>query len=98
MRLFVGIDFFYVVHRCSHVQQECVGEDEGSHGLYDYYGAGDDDGVVAAFNGDGDGFPLFVYGVLEGGDGRGWFDGCPKDQGAAVTDSAKDSAGGCWLF
>ena len=48
---------------------------------------------MAAFDGDGDGFPLFVYGVLEGGDGRGWFDDCPKDQGAAVTDSAKNSSG-----
>ena len=65
--LFISIDFFYVVHRCSHIKQERVGEDKGRHGFYDYYGTGNNDGVVAAFDGDRDWFTLFIYGVLEGG-------------------------------
>lgn len=42
--LFISIDFFYVVHRCSHIKQERVGEDKGRHGFYDYYGTGNNDG------------------------------------------------------
>ena len=61
--LFISIDFFYVVHRCSHIKQERVGEDKGRHGFYDYYGTGNNDGVVAAFDGDRDWFTLFIYGV-----------------------------------
>ena len=30
--LFISIDFLYVIHRCSHIKQECVGEDKGRHG------------------------------------------------------------------
>ena len=35
--LFISIDFLYVIHRCSHIKQERVGEDKGRHGFYDYY-------------------------------------------------------------
>ena len=91
--LFISIDFLYVIHRCSHIKQECVGEDKGRHGFYDYYGTGNNDGVVAAFDGDRDWFTLFIYGVLEGGDGRRRFDSGSKNQGTAIADSAKNSSG-----
>ena len=91
--LFISIDFLYVIHRCSHIQKKCVGEDKGRHGFYDYYGTGNNDGVVAAFDGDRDWFTLFIYGVLEGGDGRCGFDSGSKNQGTAIADSAKNSSG-----
>ena len=91
--LFISIDFLYAIHRCSHIQKKCVGEDKGRHGFYDYYGTGNNDGVVAAFDGDRDGFTLFIYGVLEGGDGRCRFDSGSKNQGTAIADSAKNSSG-----
>ena len=65
-----------MVHFGGHVGQEGVYQGQGGHGFDDYYGAGDDDGVVAAFDVDVDGGAGFRDGLLGGSDGRGGFEGC----------------------
>lgn len=70
--LFISIDFLYVIHRCSHIKQERVGEDKGRHGFYDYYGTGNNDGVVAALMETEIGLPcLFTVSWKEAMDGVG---------------------------
>lgn len=76
----------------SHADHQHVKDGQGRH-TFDYdHGARHDDGIVAAFDGDGDVLSGFVHGLLRSADGGGGLEGGPEDQVASVADAPEDAS------
>ena len=87
LKIFFEIYFFEIFHLTVHVGEQCIDNCNGSHGLYNDHCSWYDNGVMATPDADRDLFSRFIYGVLDGRDGRRWFDADPHDQITSVADA-----------